>query len=139
MWLGHPDPATALIEQVRHDPDADALGGLMIEWHKAFMSRPTTVRKAVEKTKLDDGQNLLDAMREFPVNDRGEIDRNKLGWFLKKNANRIVAGREFQRTEADGRVAWRVVEVNGPPSPPSPDLHPARRQTVAVEAEDFIL
>ena len=24
MWLGHPDPATALLEQVRHDPDGDA-------------------------------------------------------------------------------------------------------------------
>ena len=29
MWLGHPDPATALLEQVRHDPDGDALSGLM--------------------------------------------------------------------------------------------------------------
>jgi hypothetical protein len=25
MWLGQPDPATALLEQVRHDPDGDAL------------------------------------------------------------------------------------------------------------------
>jgi len=31
MWLGHPDPATALLEQVRHDPDGDALQGLMTE------------------------------------------------------------------------------------------------------------
>ena len=48
MWLGHPDPATALLEQVRHDPDADALCGLMTEWHAVFGSTPTTVRKAVE-------------------------------------------------------------------------------------------
>ena len=33
MWLGHPDPATALLEQVRHDPDGDALSGLMQEWY----------------------------------------------------------------------------------------------------------
>ena len=25
IWLGHPDPATALLDQVRHDPDADVL------------------------------------------------------------------------------------------------------------------
>jgi hypothetical protein len=25
MWLGHPDPATALLEQVKHDPDGDLL------------------------------------------------------------------------------------------------------------------
>jgi hypothetical protein len=48
MWLGHPDPATALLEQVRHDPDGDALSGLITEWRAAFGSTPTTVRKAVE-------------------------------------------------------------------------------------------
>ena len=29
-------------------------------------------------------------MREFPIEERGEINRSKLGWLLKKNANRIV-------------------------------------------------
>jgi hypothetical protein len=38
MWLGHPDPATALLEQVRHDPDGDALSGLMTEWYAVFGS-----------------------------------------------------------------------------------------------------
>ena len=33
MWLGHPDLATALLEQVRHAPDGDALGGWMTGWH----------------------------------------------------------------------------------------------------------
>src|SRR5262249_20759833 len=36
MWLGHPDPATALLQQVRHDPDGDALLGLMTEWYAIF-------------------------------------------------------------------------------------------------------
>ena len=40
MWLGHPDPATALLEQVRHDPDGDALSGLMQEWHAAIRFDP---------------------------------------------------------------------------------------------------
>jgi hypothetical protein len=53
--------------------------------------------------------DLLDAMKEFPVDERGEINRSKLGWLLKKNANRIVGGFEFQQAVADGRVAWRVV------------------------------
>ena len=52
MWLGHPDPATALLEQVRHDPDGDALSGLMQEWHAVFGETPTTVRKAVEAAIL---------------------------------------------------------------------------------------
>ena len=128
MWLGHPDPATALLEQVRHDPDGDALCGLMTEWHAVFGSTPTTVRKAVEEAKRN--QNLFDAMRELPVEERGEINRSKLGWLLKKNANRIVGGFEFQKAEADGRTAWRVVEVKSPPLTPSPPFAPSVEKTV---------
>ena len=112
MWLGQPDPVSSLLEQVRHDPDSEALGGLMREWHAMFGSTPTTVRRAVEEaTKGFDTCGLLDAIREFPVEERGEINRSKLGWILKKNVNRIVEGLEFQRAEADGRIAWRVVPV----------------------------
>ncbi|MDA1101497.1 MAG: DNA-primase RepB domain-containing protein, partial [Proteobacteria bacterium] len=114
MWLGHPDPATALLEQVRHDPDGDALAGLMAEWHAIFGSTPTTVRRAVDRAE-DDKLDLLDAMREFPVEERGKINRSKLGWLLKKNANRIVGGFEFEKAEADGRTAWRVAEIKTPP------------------------
>lgn len=129
MWLGYPDPATALLEQVQHDPDADALSGLMIEWQKVFGSRPTTVRRAVELAGRD-YPDLLDAMREFPIEERGEINRAKLGWLLKKNANRIVKGREFQETEADGRNAWKVVAANLPPLPPLPPLKGSVEKTV---------
>lgn len=119
MWLGHPDPATALLDQVKHDPDGDALAGLMAAWRAKFGSTPTTVRKAVEMA-VHGSNDLLDAMREFPVEERGEINRSKLGWILKKNANRIVGGFEFQKAEADGRTAWQVVAVNPPPLPALP-------------------
>ncbi len=129
MWLGYPDPATALFEQVRHDPDGDALGGLMQEWHFLFGETPTTVRKAVEAA--NSYPNLLDAMREFPVEERGEINRSKLGWLLKKNADRIIGGLKFQQAEADGRTAWRVVPVKSPPLPPLPPSAPSAEKTVA--------
>jgi hypothetical protein len=134
MWLGHPDPATALLEQVRHDPDGDALLGLMTEWHAAFGSTATTVRKAVD-TALSSQPNLLDAMREFPVEERGEIHRSKLGWLLKKNTNRIVGGYEFQQLRADGRPAWRVVAVKSPPLTPSTPFPPSLEKTVTPSAE----
>lgn len=126
IWLGHTDPVASLLEQVRHDPDADTLSGLMREWHKAFGSIATTVRKAVAST--DDYPDLLDAIREFPVEERGVINRSKLGWLLKKNANRIVGGFTFEQASADGRIAWRVVPAatqvattppGSPPLPPS--------------------
>jgi hypothetical protein len=130
MWLGQPDPATALLEQVRHDPDSDALSGLMKEWHAVFGSTATTVRKAVDLARATQ-PSLLDAMCEFPVQDRGEINRSKLGWILKKNANRIVGGFEFQQAEADGRTAWRVVAVKSPPLTALPPFGGSNEKSVA--------
>lgn len=135
MWLGHPDPATALLEQVRHDPDGDALGVLMTEWHAVFGSMPTTVRKVVEMayTHVD----LLDALREFPVEEKGTINPSKLGWLLKKNANRIVDGYELQQTQADGRTAWRVVVVKTPPLTPSPPFTQPLEETATTPLEQW--
>ncbi len=103
--------------------------GYSSEWHAVFGSTPTTVRKAVE-TAIHNHPNLLDAMREFPVDERGEINRSKLGWLLKKNANRIVGGFEFQQAKSDGRTAWRVVAVKTPPLTPSPPFTPPVEKTV---------
>ena len=134
MWLGHPDPASALLEQVRHDPDGDSLGGLMTEWHAVFGSAPTTVREAVDEAYGYGQSNLLDAIHEFPVVERGGINRSKLGWLLKKNASRIVSGFEFQHAEADGRNAWRVVTVETPPLPP---FKPPVGETVREQGGDM--
>ena len=71
-------------------------------------------------------------MREFPVEERGEINRSKLGWLLKKNANRIVEGLEFQKAKADGRTAWRVVAVNSPALTPLPAFTGLDGETVTV-------
>lgn len=129
LWLGYPDPATALLEQVKADPDSDSLAGLMSEWFAKFGSTPTTVRKAVEFAESK-GKDLLDALREFPIEEKGTINRSKLGWLLKKNANRIVNGFKFQEGEADGRKAWRVVAVTQLPLIPLPPSNPSVVKTV---------
>ncbi|MBV6648131.1 MAG: hypothetical protein KI789_00260 [Hoeflea sp.] len=108
-----------MFAQLRHDPDADALGNLMQEWYSVFGSAPTTVRKLVD-TAQSGHLCLLDAISEFPVIERGEVNRPKLGWLLKKNSNRIIKGYEIRKAEADGRVAWQVVMLETPPSPPLP-------------------
>ena len=87
------------------------------------------MRRAVEAATFG-RPYLLDAMREFPVEERGDINRAKLGWLLKKNANRIVGGFEFQKADADGRTGWRVVEVKTPPLPPLPPFTPSFEKTV---------
>lgn len=134
IWLGHRDPAMALLEQINHDPDGDALAGLMAAWRAAFGSTSTTVRRVVEVAQQGNF-DLLDAIREFPVEERGEINRSKFGWLLKKNANRIVGGFVFQHATADGRVAWRVVTTNTPPLTPLPPLTGSAEKTVTSETK----
>lgn len=129
IWLGQPDPATSLLEQVKHDPDSDALGGLMTEWYRVFGSSPTTVRKVIATAKYGN-DDLNDAICEFPVVERGEFNASKLGWLLKRNVNRIVEGLEFKEAMADGRKAWRVIPANPPASPPS---IPTAAKTVALQ------
>ncbi len=136
MWMGHPDPATALLEQVRHDPDGGALIGLMTEWRATFCSVPTTVRKALETA--DCNQPLRDAICEFPVEERGEINHSKFGWLLKKNADRIVKNMKFEQAEADGRPAWRVVVVEPPPLTPLPPFAPSVEKTVTPPTSDCV-
>lgn len=112
IWLGLADPATALIEQIKHDPDADALLALMTAWHRRFGSTPTTVRKVIRDTfELIGDDSLRDAICEFPVEERGSINPSKFGWILKKNVNRIVGGYSFQQSTADGRIAWMVIKM----------------------------
>jgi hypothetical protein len=134
MWLGLDDPASALIEQIRHDPDGDALSGLLTEWYKAFSTTSVTVRHAIKCAEHN--LNLKDAMLEFPVEERGEINPKKLGWILKKMANRIVGQFHFSKSRADGRLAWKVVIVKTPLSPLLPVLIPQlenNAETVEIE------
>jgi hypothetical protein len=118
MWLGQADPATGLLAQARNDPELEALGALLKAWYAVFGSTPTTVRNALAKgTHRPD---LLDAIRDLPVEEHGEINPGKLGWVLKRNANRIVEGLEFRTGRADGRTAWQAVVASPPFSEASP-------------------
>jgi len=113
IWLGYPDPATTLIEQLKHDPDAEPLLNLMKAWYTCFQSQLTTVRKAVTSIQSHDASDakkeLLEALKELPVVERGMLNNGKLGWFMKRNMGRIIEGHRIERGEADGRPAWRVV------------------------------
>lgn len=135
IWLGQPDPATALLEQVKHDPDAELLGSLMVEWQRAFGSYSITVRRAIEAAETN--SSLRDAMCEFPIVERGEINHSKLGWLLKKNMDRIINGVKFQKDQAEGRNAWRVVVADSPPLPPLPPL--SRSITKSVTGNNKII
>lgn len=109
LWLGQPDPATSIIEQLLHDPDQDDLARLLTAWHAAIGDRPIMLRDLVD-TAIND-EDLNDALLDLPVTERDVINRSKLGWYLKRHANRVVGGFELQPAECSTRNAWRVVAV----------------------------
>lgn len=79
---------------------------------------------------------------EFPVEDRGRINSNKLGWIMRKVAARFVVGYAFEAAQADGRKAWRVIKVEEPLtkkplSPVSPVRHLPLEETVTKEQENL--
>jgi hypothetical protein len=132
LWLGQPDPAGGLLDQIRAEPEADGLGELLAEWHAAFGVFPTSVRQALKHSNEPHGQALREAIEDLPVMDRDGVNKSKLGWYLRKNAGRIVNGLAFEARPTSERNAWSAVEVGrGPPaaaqavSPPSPGSPPS--------------
>jgi len=111
MWLGLPDPATSLLDQVTHDPDSDPLAELLHAWKAVFGTSATTVRKVIQ-TVAESQVTLDKALRECMGNERGPINPTKFGWFLKKHAGRVVDGLRFAEDSADGRKAWKVVLID---------------------------
>ena len=107
IWLGRPDPAQSLIDQVSHDPDLEALADFLEVWHNTCGSRSLTVRKLLEKAQ--DHPPLLEALEELPVVEGRVINRGKLGWFLGKNRGRRVSGYRIERGDSSERRAWTVV------------------------------
>lgn len=121
VWLGIDDPANALVEQIARDPDKEALGNLLSIWFDCFGSQPTTVRTALDGEKPKNyeiafgksDEDLEEAIREFPVVDnRGNINRGKLGYMLKRNQGKIVGGLKFLKCENRERNHWKVVKVD---------------------------
>ncbi|MES2095363.1 MAG: hypothetical protein V4459_01250 [Pseudomonadota bacterium] len=117
LWLGLPDPATSIIDQLLHDPDQDDLGRLLGAWHAAVGEKAIMLRDLIIAGSDDPG--LEDALLDLPVVDRDVINRSKLGWYLKRNANRVVAGFELQAAECSSRNAWRVVKIDIGGDPPA--------------------
>lgn len=107
MWMGLPDPAQSLIEQVSHDPERQSLGELLEAWQGLFGTRSVTVRQLI--AKAEDRTELMDALEELPVMDGRSVNRGKLGWFISKNRGRRADGRRIEPGDSSERRSWRVV------------------------------
>jgi hypothetical protein len=68
------------------------------------------VRNAVKQASVfhDEYVELREVLRDI-ADERGEINRRKLGWWIRRHAGRIVDGRRFVRASGNRSAeAWQV-------------------------------
>ena len=137
LWFGCPDPAVSVFEAMADDPDRETLGRLLRVWQATFGKGPGMVRDAV---KLVEGspqehQVLGEVMRDI-AEERGQINRRKLGWWIKRHVGQIVEGLRFVRSSGNRSAeAWRV-EVVESVSPVLPVSTPSNAKTVSTEKQE---
>jgi len=110
LWLGCADPVASLFEAIAEDPGRETLDRILTAWQAAFGKAPAMVREAVRlaTSSFDEHVELREVLRDI-ADERGEINRRKLGWWIKRHAGRIVNGRRFIRASGNRSAeAWQV-------------------------------
>lgn len=114
MWLGLPDPVASLFDAIAEDPDRETLGRLLRAWREVFGRSAAMVRDAVREAGgiRDDENELQEVIRDI-ADERGEINRRKLGWWIKRHAGRIVDGLRFTKALGSRSAElWQVESVS---------------------------
>jgi hypothetical protein len=110
LWLGLADPAQSLFVTMDEDPDRETLGRLLFAWHGIFGKAEVMVRDVVGRASESSDQHveLSEVLRDV-AEDRGVINRKRLGWWIKRHAGQIVNGYRFIRgTSKRSAETWRV-------------------------------
>jgi hypothetical protein len=110
LWLGLADPTESVFLAMAEDPDRETLGRILSAWQSVFGKTAAMVRDAVKQASAfgDEHVELREVLRDI-ADERGEINRRKLGWWIKRHAGRIVDGRRFVRGSGNRSAeTWQV-------------------------------
>lgn len=115
LWLGLPDPAASVFAAMESDPDRETLGRLLIIWHRLFGNKPVMVRDLAQHATLftsNRDQIELHEVLSDVADERGKINRKRLGWWITRHAGRIVDGLKVEKVPTGKNATqWRVVSV----------------------------
>ncbi len=113
LWLGLADATESVFEAMADDPDRQTLGRLLTAWQSAFGKTAAMVRDAVRVSAYGDEHAELREVLHDIADERGEINRRRLGWWIRRHAGRIVEGRRFVRGSGNrSSEAWQVESVS---------------------------
>ena len=151
LWLGVADPVANVVKQLAADPDREELGRLLMAWKKQFGANAAHVADAVEKSQpgvYGRSIELYEICTEL-AEERGLINRRKLGKWMARQVGRIVGGLRFEKsTSKSYSQKWQVVEVIAPEEPAScrlvglsrvdlPLIEKLTEPTFAADEEEF--
>ena len=108
MWLGCEDPTASVFEAIADDPDRETLSRLLEAWFSVFGKTSAMVRDAVRYA--DNNVELREVLDDI-ASERGEINRRKLGWWIRRHAGRIVDGKKIVRGSGNGSAEHWKIEV----------------------------
>ncbi|MCB2031799.1 MAG: hypothetical protein KDH18_25680, partial [Rhodoferax sp.] len=114
LWLGLADATASVFKAMAEDPDRETLGRLLTGWQTAFGKTAAMVRDAVKQATEIPGRHaeLREVLRDI-ADERGEINRRKLGWWIRRHAGRVVDGLRFVRASGNRSAeAWQVESVS---------------------------
>lgn len=110
VWLGQPDPAVPVFDRMADDPDRETLGRLLQAWHARFGKSATAVREVVAAVDaIVPDPELAEVVRDVSE-ERGVINRRRLGRWLARHQGRLVDGMKLVRaSRISGSERWQVV------------------------------
>ncbi|MFL5280643.1 MAG: hypothetical protein ACJ8AW_06505 [Rhodopila sp.] len=115
MWLGCADPVLTMEAARDSDPTLATLRDMLTAWEADMGTYEKTLGEVATllKEQGDIYKALSDVVgRQFAQ--RGEVDTQRLGLWLKKNENRPVDGRRFVRAKEKGHgggIKWLVQKI----------------------------
>jgi hypothetical protein len=110
LWLGMADAAECVFAQLAQDPDREILGRMLHAWRAEFGTTPSMIRQAADAAT--NGTELREALLEI-AEERGEINRRRLGKWIASHQGRIVDGFRFERASGTTfSVRWKVATVS---------------------------
>uniref|UniRef100_I2Q5E2 Toprim domain-containing protein n=1 Tax=Desulfovibrio sp. U5L TaxID=596152 RepID=I2Q5E2_9BACT len=111
VWLGADDPCASRESVLGDDPEAALLTSFFVAWVERFDRTSRTVKEIVRASE-DEDSPLADVLHDIAGEGRG-INAKRLGWWLRRNAGRIVDGMRLSQSRVSRVAEWRVLPIEG--------------------------
>ena len=111
VWLGLADPCKTRSSVLADDPEREESLVTLRALHREFEDDEFTAKEIVRHCE---SYTLRAAIEAVALGRKHEIDSRKLGWWLRKNHDRIIGGLKLESAGTEsGSARWRVIEIDG--------------------------